>query len=246
MKAAANGALNLSVLDGWWDEIFQAGIGWQIGQGQEYDDEEVQDRLEARALYRLLEKDVAPLFYQRDDQGLPRGWISYMKKNLSVICPAFNSHRMVEDYIDQAYLPSGLRYDLLSSNDFAEARSLGDWVSRLMQGWSDVQVLDVHSPSANPMTWGDDLEVWAKVRLGQLRPEDVACDIYYGRLDAEANFIDRNTLQMEPQNEEEPGVWAFKGSLHCAQTGRIGLRVRVVPHHQGLGSRYSLGLAAWG
>ena len=246
MKAAANGALNLSVLDGWWDEIFQPGIGWQIGQGQEYDDEQVQDQLEGRALYRLLERDVAPMFYQRDDQDLPRGWISYMKKNLSVICPVFNSHRMVEDYIDMAYLPSSIRYDQLHKDDFAGARELGQWVSKLMQGWSDVQVLEVASPSQSPMIWGQDIEVRAKLRLGELHPDDVACDIYFGRLDAEGAFLNRHTIQMEPKNEDEPGVWTFSGILACAETGRIGLRVRVVPHHHGLGSRYSLGLAAWG
>ena len=246
MKAAANGALNLSVLDGWWDEIFQPGIGWQIGQGQEYDDEQVQDQLEGRALYRLLERDVAPMFYQRDDQDLPRGWISYMKKNLSVICPVFNSHRMVEDYIDMAYLPSSIRYDQLHKDDFAGARELGQWVSKLMQGWSDVQVLEVASPSQSPMIWGQDIEVRAKLRLGELHPDDVACDIYFGRLDAEGAFMDRHTIQMDPKHEDEPGVWTFSGILACAETGRIGLRVRVVPHHHGLGSRYSLGLAAWG
>ncbi|ADK86044.1 alpha-glucan phosphorylase [Desulfarculus baarsii DSM 2075] len=246
MKAAANGALNLSVLDGWWAEAFQPGIGWQIGQGEEYEDEGVQNMLEAGALYRLLENDVPSMFYYRDDQGLPREWIKHMKNCLRVVCPAFNSHRMVEDYVEMAYLPGGLRYAQLSRDDFAGARELGGWVSMVMENWSQVQVQDVTSPIQGPLTWGQEVEVRAKVRLGQLTPSDVVCDIYTGQLGPFGLFTDRRTFGMQPESEIEPGLWLFKGSFACDATGRMGLRVRLAPYHAGLGSKYSLGLAAWG
>ena len=107
MKAVANGGLHLSILDGWWDEGFQPGLGWAIGRGEEHSGEYPQDEVEARALYRLLENEVAPLFYRRDAYGLPRDWIGYIKSSLRNLCPMFNSHRMVEDYAEQG-LPARL------------------------------------------------------------------------------------------------------------------------------------------
>lgn len=245
MKAAANGALNLSVLDGWWDEGFQPGLGWAIGAGEVYDDPHLQDQLEAQALYRLLEDEVAPLFYQRDEEGLPRGWIAYMKKSLSTLCPVFNTHRMLEDYAEQAYLPAAEHHHTLAEDHYAGARELGRWVRRIMEGWSQVEVRRVSSPAVDPLVWGQEVSVEAEVFLGELTPQDVACDIYYGPLDAEGEFRSRQTAPMEPVAGES-GLWRFRGSLTCRHTGHLGIKVRVVPFHPRLKSKYALGLAAWG
>ena len=245
MKAAANGALNLSVLDGWWDEGFQPGLGWAIGEGEVYDDPHLQDQLEAQALYRLLEDEVAPLFYQRDEEGLPRGWLAYMKKSLSTLCPVFNTHRMLEDYAERAYLPAAEHHQALAEEDYAGARELGRWVRHIMEGWSQVEVRRVSSPATDPLVWGQEVSVEAEVFLGGLAPQDVACDLYYGPLDPEGEFTSRQTAPMEPSSGQD-GLWRFRGSLTCRQTGHLGIRVRVVPFHPRLKSKYALGLAAWG
>ena len=245
MKAAANGALNLSIPDGWWDEGYEPGLGWAIGAGEDYDDEALQDQVEARTVYRTLENEVAPLYYDRGDDGLPRRWIAYMKKSLSKLCPAFNSHRMLEDYADQFYVPSATRFDLLSSQGFAAARELGGWSRRVMENWSQVEVQEVTSPAASVLTWGEQLEVRARVKLAGLTPDDVACDIYFGPLDADGHFAQRDTANLQPQ-EQRDGVWTFRGAMACSYTGRLGVKVRVVPYHPNLSSKYALGLAAWG
>lgn len=245
MKAAANGCLNLSILDGWWDEGYEPGLGWAIGSGEEYDNPALQDQVEAQALYRLLESEVVPLFYSRDSGGLPRGWIRYMKKSLARLCPAFNTHRMLEDYTDQAYLPAAESFNALQADSYARARDLGAWVGRIMEHWSQVEVLEVSSPARGPLIHGQELEVHARVRLGSLLPSDVACDLYYGPLDAEGEFADRATVPMRDTGGAD-GVYHFSGRLTCRFNGRIGLSVRVVPHHPQLTSPYTLGLAAWG
>ncbi len=245
MKAAANGALNLSILDGWWDEGFQPGLGWAIGSGEVYEEEELQDQVEARALYRALENEVIPLFYERGEDGLPRGWISYMKRSLSELCPAFNSHRMVEDYAVDCYVPAATRYNSLVQDGYTRARGLGVWTRRIMEMWSQVEVQRVFSPAPESLVWGEEMEVEASVRLGGLTPEDVACDVYYGPLNAEGHFQERFTEPMQAVSGQD-GRYEFRGRVTCRDTGRMGLKVRVVPFHPDLGSKYGLGLAAWG
>ncbi|MEW5912537.1 MAG: alpha-glucan family phosphorylase [Thermodesulfobacteriota bacterium] len=245
MKAVSNGALHLSVLDGWWAEGFQPGLGWAIGRGEVYEGDQQQDEVEARALYRILEQEVLPLFYDRGHDGLPRGWIAYMKKSLRTLCPVFNSHRMLEDYVDLAYLPAAERFNDLSAENYAGARELGAWVQRIMEHWSQVKVLEVSSPQDGPLTWGQQIQVKARVQLGGLTPQDVACDAYYGRLGADGEFKQRLTQPLQPTGDSQDGV-EFNGALQAQSTGRLGLAVRVVPYHPRLGNKYALGLAVWG
>jgi starch phosphorylase len=245
MKSAANGGLNLSILDGWWDEGYEPGLGWAIGSGEQYENPDLQDQVEALALYRLLETEVAPLFYTRDQDELPRGWIRYMKKSLAKLCPDFNTHRMLEDYADQAYVPAAQSLNALMADQYARARDLGAWVRRIMENWSQVQVLEVMSPDSGPLIHGQEVEVRAKVNLGQLLPSDVACDVYFGALDAEGEFAERATEAMQDVGGDN-GVFNFAGKVTCELNGRLGFSVRVVPYHPQLSSRHTLGLAAWG
>ena len=244
MKAVANGGLHLSILDGWWDEGFQPGLGWAIGRGDEPSDKYPQDEVEAKALYRLLENEVVPLFYRRDAYDLPRGWIGYVKSSLRNLCPAFNSHRMVEDYAEQGYLPASQSYLNLVKNDFAGARELGSWAQRIMENWSQVQVTEAQSSAPRSMTWGQELPISASVRLGALQPGDVAVDAYYGRLGPDGEFAERTTHTLEPVGQNDGG-WRFEGKVLAQSTGRLGLAVRVVPYHPLAGNKYALGLAAW-
>ncbi|MFZ5585914.1 MAG: alpha-glucan family phosphorylase [Thermodesulfobacteriota bacterium] len=245
MKAAANGALNLSILDGWWDEGFEPGLGWAIGAGEDYEDHALQDQVEGRAVYRTLENEVAPLFYDRSEDGLPRRWIAYMKRSLSRLCPVFNTHRMLEDYADLAYVPAATRFNLLTAGDYQAARELGAWTRRIMENWSQVEVQELTSPAPMALAWGDALPVRARVKLGGLTPQDVACDIYYGPLNADGEFAERATEGMTVEGGQD-GVYTFGGQVDCRYTGRLGIKVRVVPYHPHLSSKYALGLAAWG
>jgi len=244
MKAVANGGLHLSILDGWWDEGFKPGLGWAIGRGDEPSDKYPLDEMEAKALYRLLENEVVPLFYRRDAYGLPRDWIGYMKSSLRNLCPAFNSHRMVEDYAENGYLPACERYQNLVKDDSNGARQLGSWAQRIMENWSQVQVTEAQSSAPRSMTWGQEFPVSASVRLGGLQPGDVAVDAYYGRLGTDGEFAERMTHTLEPVGESD-GVWRFEGKVLAQSTGRLGVAVRVVPYHPLAGNKYTLGLAAW-
>ena len=143
MKAAINGLLNLSVLDGWWDEADYVRTGWAIGHGENYDDPTYQDQVEANALYDLIEQEVTSLFYERDADGLPRSWVAKMKDAIQLNCPFFNTERMVREYAMRAYFPASDRYYTLTANHYAPAKELAHWKQNLIDHWFNIKIANV-------------------------------------------------------------------------------------------------------
>ncbi|HPC48100.1 MAG TPA: alpha-glucan family phosphorylase, partial [Deltaproteobacteria bacterium] len=143
MKATANGALNLSVQDGWWVEGYRPDLGWSIGNGEVYENLDYQDQVESKAIYDLLEREIIPLFYDRGLDGLPRGWIAMMKKSMRTLCPVFNSNRMVEEYTERCYMAAALNMKALMGDNFKNARALVKWKDTIASRWSDVAVADI-------------------------------------------------------------------------------------------------------
>ena len=145
MKAAANGALNLSTLDGWWDEVWNdpansGNIGWAIGKGEEYAGRNYQDQVEAEALYDLLERDVVPTFYDRGADRMPRRWVERMKASIGSLCHFVNTHRMVSDYVERFYIPNHEHFRALADNNAARGRALATAMQRIRNEWRNVVV----------------------------------------------------------------------------------------------------------
>lgn len=244
MKALANGSLNLSVLDGWWDEGYDKAYGWAIGHGEEYKDYETQDHIESQDLYHLLEEEVVPLFYQRGRDNIPREWISKMKAGLRHLVPFFNSHRMVQEYVDRYYLPCSRRYNALSDRDFYASKELASWRQKLMTSWNDVSVKEISSDNGRDIPSGGDLKIMTKVSLGALQPEDVTVEAYYGRLDHEGEFIERDTRELYKKDSQD-GMYTFEGVIPCNDVGRFGCTVRIMPSRNKLENRFVMGLVTW-
>jgi len=244
MKALANGALNLSVLDGWWDEAYHSKFGWALGHGEVYNDHNAQDDIESRDLYNLLEEEVIPLFYQRGHDDIPREWVEKMKAGLRFLTPVFNSHRMVQDYMDRYYLPCSRRFNFLSRDDFGGAKDLASWRQKLMTGWQDISVKEVTSGNVSDMPVGSELDIEAKVLLGSLSPEDVTVEAYYGRLDHNGDFAERETTALDVVDFKDK-VHYFKGKIPCVDTGRFGFTVRVMPSWKRLENPFIMGLVTW-
>ena len=246
MKAMVNGALNLSTLDGWWAEAFEIDSGWAIGRGEEYDDRSHQDHVEADALYEVLETEVVPLFYDRDGEGLPLSWIDRMKATMSVLGPEFNTHRMVAEYTEKFYLPSGSRYAALSRDNNAAARSLGQWMAHLQESWREVEITEVKADKDKALYVGDEIEVHANVQLGALGAEDVLVELYHGLVDGRGEIAAGETRQMH-QVSHDPGNCAqtFTGRIPCEVSGRRGFTVRVLPNHRDMGDPRESRLITW-
>jgi starch phosphorylase len=250
MKATANGALNLSVLDGWWDEAYTPETGWAIGRGEEYADDQhdYQDKVEANALYDLLEKEIVSLFYDRGRDGLPRGWLAKMKAAMRDHAGVFNTNRMVRDYAEECYLPSVRRSERLAENDLERAKELAAWKVRVRQEWGKVRIerVTAGSSEAQDLKVGDQLQVEAVVSLGELKPTDVSVEVYYGSLDAEGLIVDGQALPMLIAQSKGKGTYVFAGAIACKTSGRHGYALRIVPQHEDLGHPLEMGLILWG
>jgi starch phosphorylase len=246
MKATANGVLNLSILDGWWDEAYQPEVGWAIGRGETYDDREYQDQVEAEALYDLLERDVVPLFYDRGANGLPRRWIGHMKASIGALSYYFNTHRMVQEYTERFYLPGAERYWQLTADDMARAKALAAWKTRVRKSWDQIRVGKVEAEPFTELQVGAGLHVRTQVHLGSLTPDDVRVELYLGRVDAGGELVGAEATAMQPINEAKAGNYLFEATdVRCLASGQHGYTVRVLPHHPDLSTSFLPGLIVW-
>jgi starch phosphorylase len=246
MKAALNGVLHLSVLDGWWAEAYRPGLGWAVGHGEEYQDPGYQDYVEARALYDLLEKEVVPLFYDRGPDDLPRGWIAMMKAAMRELGPVFNTNRMLYEYVERLYWPAARRYLHLTEDRAAAARALAAWKERLRRAWPRVRIAAVEAPTTD-IAVGMELPVRAIVELGELTPDDVAVQLYDGPVDAHGNITGGQAVDMavDAALSDKQGTYMYVGAIPCRTSGLHGYSVRVLPRHPDLASPFEPGLITW-
>jgi starch phosphorylase len=246
MKAVANGGLHLSVLDGWWDEGYDREIGWSIGSGEVYEDHAFQDDLESRTLYDILEKDIVPLFYDRGPEGIPRRWLAMMKASLLKLCPMFNTHRMVEEYWDQFYLPAAEQGTQLTQNDLEELKQLASWREKIMYNWGNVAIQDIQMDSVDEVEVGGIYHVETKIFLGELNPEDVMVEAYYGRLNPSNGFVNRFTQIMNTSETVGDHIYRYQCDIRFEEAGHFGLNIRITPNHPNPESRHGMGLVKWG
>mgnify|MGYP000024875611 CR=1 FL=1 len=250
MKATANGALNLSILDGWWAEAYTPETGWAIGHGEEYpeDQADYQDTVESNAIYDLLEKEIIPLFYDRGRDGLPRGWIARMKAAMRDHAAMFNTNRMVREYFELCYLPGFERSRRLMADGQRRAKALAAWKGRVRQAWGQIRIESLRADPAEgqELKVGDQLQVQAEVNLGTLNPTDVTVELFYGPLDAEGLIVQAQTIPMLIAQSRGKGVYVFAGGITCTASGRHGYTLRIVPNHEDLGHPFEMGLVLWG
>lgn len=244
MKATVNGALNLSVIDGWWAEAYDPNLGWAIGRGEEYDDPEVQDRLEASTLYDVLKHEIVPLFYDRGPDGLPRRWIARMKNAMEALCPRFNTSRLVQDYAREFYVPAAERWSRLTDRGLAGAAELVEWKRQVARAWSSVRVQD-HQIPAEALS-GRPARVEVRLCLAGLRPEDVEVTLLFGRVNAAGEIVAPEAIPALWCAHDGSGSHRYEATIPPGDSGSHGFVVRVMPSHPLLTDPYDLGLIAWG
>jgi len=230
MKAAINGSLNLSILDGWWNEGYAEGNGWAIGEGQEYDDSEYQDTVESQALFNLLENEVVPLFYDRPAGDVPINWAKMMKNTIRMGLSFFTSHRMIREYYDLFYKPAWNDYLDLMADNASKANALVRQRDRLDSTWGSVSLT---APKADQdislLHVGDKFTVTSHVSLGGLQPDEVEVEVYYGPVDSENRIVESRSESMSPVSKVSEGTYLYKQEVTCTATGRYGFSARVMP-----------------
>ncbi len=247
MKAALNGALNLSILDGWWDEWFDGGNGWAIPTADGVEDPERRDDIEAAALYDLIEGTVVPRFYDLGEDKLPDRWLTMITHTLTTLGPKVLASRMVREYTERLYVPAARAGWAMDGPDWAGATELAAFAERVSAGWGDVHVDHVESQglSDSPQI-GDRLHVRAFVSLGDLAPDDVEVQFVHGRANELDDLTDVEMVALTRSETYEDGRHKFEGDLDLRRTGPFGYTVRIVPRHAGLASTSELGLVVAG
>jgi glycogen phosphorylase len=246
MKAVLNGVLNLSTLDGWWDEAYQTEVGWAIGRGETYENQDYQMQVEAEALYGLLEKDIVPTFYERGLDGLPRRWIAKMKASIEGLAPFFNTHRMVAEYTRRVYLPASTQYQKLTADKFIRARRLAEWKKRVTDNWPRVRVEVEDALHNAQVRVGEKFNVRADVYLDPLFPEDVTVELCLGEVDGQGEMASAESILMQPQERDADGCTVYEArDVACGASGLHGYTVRVLPKHEDLLTPFVPGLITW-
>ena len=168
-----------------------------------------------------------------------------MKKSMQTLAARFNTHRMLQDYVHRFYLPAAVSRNQIQADQFNGVRNLSTWIEGVKAGWQHLQIVETMTSGRAGIQVGNSLNVEVTMHLGKLTPKDISVDIYYGRVDSKAEFLDRSTFTLSESFQKENQT-IFRGEIPCPDVGRFGLRVRVLPSHQLLSNPYALGLILWG
>ena len=251
MKAAINGVINLSVLDGWWGEGYQQddGLsggpnGWAIKPASSIHDEARRDAEEGRSLYELLQDKVIPLYYARGPMGYSPGWVGMAKRSAATIAPRFNSMRMVGEYVSKFYAPADQQWRRKSADNFAAARALAAWKENVVRCWPRVSLHRIDNPRKR-IPFGESLRIEVAVRLDGLAPDDVAVEMLMLRPSANVKSKPPRRLFLEYAGAAPNGDTIFAITLTPDVCGKIDYRIRAYPHHELLTHPFEMGMMLW-
>ena len=227
MKAAINGVLNLSILDGWYDEAYENLGGWAIGEREPYSED--QDPLHASAIYYLLENEIVPMFYDQREQTR-REWVRRMKQSLMYISPNFDCRRMVRQYMTELYEPAHSEHLRVQQANYAAIHEKVKWTARIREVWDRVRFVESGAGPAASVVSGVPVPVRAAVDLAGLSPDDVRVELVMGRIDSNGNLEDTEVMVLRPL-EQQGTIVIFGRDLLPERTGRLGYALRVSPNH---------------
>ena len=245
-KAIMNGVVNFSVLDGWWAEGYREDAGWALKEESTYENQQFQDELDAETIYNILEDEIIPAFYDRDNDGVPHGWVKYVKNTISGIAPHFTMKRQLDDYFERYYLKLANRFALLKEDDYAATRSLASWKFRMIRNWDGIEVVDVILPDATneELKLGDIFKAELILSLGDIAPDDIMIEMVSGQR--------TNDQMVEPQSIRELHLTKVDGNLahfaievETALAGVFDFAFRITPKNPLLPHRMDFNLVKW-
>ena len=247
MKAAPNGGINLSVLDGWWREGYNGNNGWAIGAEIDDGSVEFQNEVDASSLYQLLENQIIPLYYAKPDGKLPLAWLQLMRESIRSVTPVFNTQRMVKEYTERLYIPAAKSYENFSRDGCDAATQLSQWKSQIRKDWPQVQIFDVQisNKDRQNVLVGESLQICARVHLGAVDPQHVRVEAYHGEIDDGDIRNPTPTVLNQSSKANGEGDYIYEGSVPATESGAYGFSVRVVPTHPYLMQAHELRLITW-
>ncbi|MDO8414528.1 MAG: alpha-glucan family phosphorylase [Gallionellaceae bacterium] len=245
MKAAMNGVLNLSVLDGWWDEGYDGHNGWAIKPVSEFLPEAQRNREESRTLYELLQDHVIPTYYKQNKMGYSPEWVKMSKRSIATLLPIFNSTRMVGEYVVNCYLPATRQHRKYSAQNFIGAQKIAAWKNNVRQAWPGVTLRRLDMPKYS-ITFREDVQIKVSVNLNGLQPEDVVVEML---LSHQASKEQLQQALRHPFSAQEvnkgTGEVIFTLQLTPQLCGKLEYRIRIYPRHEMLTHPLEMGFMRW-
>ncbi len=247
-KVCINGIINFSVLDGWWCEGYNGKNGWAIGDDTFYDNEYNQDNADCDSIYSTLENQIVPLYYDRDERGVPTKWVEVMKESIKSLTAEYSTHRMVQDYTNKMYIPSMHRIAKITSGKYSYVKKLSDWKLNMERSWPQVQIIadkTMNQLKEQNIKSGETLKITTSVYLGSIEPENVKVEIYYGNI-GKNNMIDNPEIaEMQLEEKLEYGLYRFSAQVKLSDGGEYGYTFRVIPYNPELIDKFDMGLIRW-
>ncbi|MDD5177249.1 MAG: alpha-glucan family phosphorylase [Sterolibacterium sp.] len=243
IKAAINGAMNLSVLDGWWGEGYDGKNGWAIKPTSERLDPAERDAEEARTLYELLQDSVIPLYYRNTSLGYSPEWVAMAKHSITSIMPRFNMQRMLTEYTKKFYAPAATQWRKFAGDNFSGARHVAAWKAKIRGAWSGVRLRQVALPSMRAH-YGEAFQFEIAVQLNGLDPKDLTVELVVSR-PGEKNPAKSKRYALHHKQVLDQGEHLFVRELTLDLCGKIDYHIRAFPHHELLTHPFELGMMVW-
>jgi phosphorylase/glycogen(starch) synthase len=244
-KAIMNGSLHFSVLDGWWAEGYQEGAGWALEEKRTYDNQNYQDELDAETLYSLLENEIAPLFYNRDEKGVPRGWVQYIKNSMVRVAPRFTMKRMLTDYEERFYGKLYARSQKLKAQNMASLKELAAWKKRTLKDWNEIRILDFKHPdiSRASINLGDTYQAEVTLELGNIASADIGVELVIPNYPLEDGSY-TYTKEFEMVGRQNAHT-SYRVEITPARPGLFEYGIRIYARHEDLPHRQDFALVKW-
>ena len=244
-KAALNGVVNFSILDGWWAEGYDMKNGWAIGTNKDYISYEAQDIADSNSIYNILENKIIPAYYNKDKNGISKEWISYMKNSISSNAGRFSTSRMIIDYLNDLYLPlcnmSNKYYKTLE-----EVTNFNNWKKELYLNWNDINIIQENNVNNEKFDAGDSIEVECKVKLPNISPNSITTEVYFGKIMEGGNVENINIIPMKlTKSDDNQRLYTYKAKIELTTGGDYGYTFRVIPKHEMLLDSANLNLVKW-
>lgn len=246
MKAAMNGVMNFSVLDGWWAEGYRPDSGWALPLENTYDDPTLQDELDAETLYNTFEEDIIPKYYRQNEEGVSEEWVQYIRNIISKVAPLFSMKRMMDDYFSRFYNKLAKRGGQLQKNQFKEAKEMAEWKKTITQRWAGIHLVDrdIFDTDNYSLTLGESFKVGIKVYCNGVLPENLGVEALFFKRKSETELELRNSYPLTLTNGKGD-IATFSAEIDPQMSGVYEYGFRLYPKHENLPHRQDLGLIKW-
>lgn len=244
-KASVNGVVNFSILDGWWAEGYNQKNGWAIGTNAEYENYEIQDNADSESIYQTLENKIIPAYYEKEENGISKKWMEYMKNSIMSTGGKYSTARMLVDYTTQLYMPLANLYHTYYES-LEEVAKYNSFKQELYHNWEDIQITEENNLDNIVMDAGNNIEVTCKVKLPHIMPENIEAQVYYGKI-RENGVVEKIAvipMELVEENEEER-TYTYKAKIELTTGGDYGYTFRVMPKHEMLLDSENLNLVKW-